>query len=106
MNRGRRRSYDRNFKAETVRLMTEKKYSIAEASRRLNIEYSVLRRWKKQIEKAFQPSTKESGIHESDVEVSDLKGELIHLRNELQRLKEERDILVKALGVFIGEKRK
>jgi transposase len=34
---------------EAIRLITEKEYSIAEASRNLGVEYSVLRRWKKQL---------------------------------------------------------
>ena len=37
------------FKLEAVWLITEKGCSIAEASRNLGIEYSVLRRWKKQL---------------------------------------------------------
>ena len=44
-----RKNYSREFKMEAVGLITEKGYSIAEASRNLGIEYSVLRRWKKQI---------------------------------------------------------
>jgi transposase len=49
MSDKRRKSYSREFKLEAVRLITEKGYSIAEASQNLGIEYSVLRRWKKQL---------------------------------------------------------
>ena len=41
--------YSREFKLEAVGLITKKGYSIAEASRNLGIEYSVLRRWKIQL---------------------------------------------------------
>ena len=49
MSKKKRKSYSREFKMEAVRLVTEKGYSMAEASRNLGIEYSVLRRWKKQL---------------------------------------------------------
>jgi transposase len=49
MSKKKRKSYSREFKLEAVGLITEKGYSIAEASRNLGIEYSVLRRWKNQL---------------------------------------------------------
>lgn len=42
-----KKSYGQEFKMEAVGLVTEKGYSIAEASRNLGIEYSMLRRWEK-----------------------------------------------------------
>ena len=39
-----RKSYTREFKIEAVKLITEKGYSIAEASRNLRIEYSAFKR--------------------------------------------------------------
>jgi hypothetical protein len=41
--------YSREFKLEAVRLITEKGYSIAKASLNLGVDYSLLRRWKKQL---------------------------------------------------------
>ena len=49
MSKKKRKSYSREFKMEAVRLITEKGYSNAEASRNLGVDYSVLRRWKKQL---------------------------------------------------------
>ena len=43
-----RKSYSQEFRKEAVALITDKGYSVAEASR-LGIEYSVLRRWKTQL---------------------------------------------------------
>ena len=40
MSKKKRKSYSREFKLEAVGLITEKGYSIAEASRNLGIEYS------------------------------------------------------------------
>ena len=49
MPKKKRKSYSREFKLEAVGLISQKGYSIAEASRNLGIEYSVLRRWKNQL---------------------------------------------------------
>jgi len=49
MSKKPRKGYSRQFKMEAVGLISEKGYSIAEASRNLGIDYSVLRRWKNQL---------------------------------------------------------
>jgi transposase-like protein len=43
-----RRKFDREFKIETVRLMTERGMSVAQVSRDLDIHENVLRTWKNQ----------------------------------------------------------
>ena len=50
MSKSKRRVFSSEFKIEAVKLITEKGYSIAEASRNLGVDYSVLRRWKIQME--------------------------------------------------------
>jgi transposase len=75
-----------------VRLITEKGYSIAGASQNLGIEYSVLRRWKKQL--ADDPNNTFPG--EGKLKAHD--EEMRKLKRELERAKEERDILNKALA--------
>lgn len=89
-----RRTYSREFKIEAVRLITEKGYSIPEASRNLGVEYSVLRRWKKQFADDPQHSFPGKGrLRGPDDEIRQLK-------RELERVKEERDILKKAAAYF------
>jgi transposase len=44
-----RKTCSQEFNLEAVRLIIEKGYSIAEPSRNLGVEYSVLRHWKKQL---------------------------------------------------------
>jgi transposase len=94
-----RKSYSREFKLEAVRLITEKGYSIAEASRNLGVEYSVLRRWKKQLatdaENAFPGKGRQKPADE----------QLKQLEKELERVKEERDILKKALAYFAEDQK-
>lgn len=90
-----RRSYSQSFKQEAVKYIIEKGYSIAEASRHLGIEYSVLRRWKKQFEKSFASDSPAESPPET------MNKSLLRLKDDLRRVTEERDILKKALAVFI-----
>ena len=99
MSTKKRKRYSREFKLEAVRLITEKGYSIAEASRNLGVEYSVLRRWKKQL--ADDPLNAFPG--KGQLKASDQ--ELRALQRELERVKEERDILKKALAYFAEDQK-
>jgi transposase len=94
MNRKRRKSYSQEFKLEAVRLITHKGYSIAEASRSLGVEYSVLRRWKKEFEQDPEHAFPGKGRLKPPDE------EIRRLRAQLNRVTEERDILKKALAYF------
>ena len=99
MSTKKRKTYNRAFKLEAVRLITEKGYSIAEASRNLGVEHSVLRRWKKQL--ADDPQNAFPG--KGQLKTADQ--ELRALQRELQRVKEERDILKKALAYFAEDQK-
>lgn len=94
MSEKKRKTYSAKFIMETVRLITEKDYSIAEASRELVMEYGVLRRLQKQLidtpENAFPGNGKRKADHER----------LRQLQRELERVKGERDILKKSAGLF------
>ena len=99
MSKKQRKSYSREFKKEAVALITEKGYSMAEASRNLGIEYSVLRRWKIQLaddpQNAFPGKGKLKAPHE----------EFRRIKRELERVPEERDILKKALAYFAEDQK-
>ena len=99
MSTKKRKTYNREFKLEAVRLITEKGYSIAEASRNLGVEYSVLRRWKKQL--ADDPQNAFTGKGQLKTDDQELRA----LQRELQRVKEERDILKKALAYFAEDQK-
>ena len=99
MSTKKRKRYSREFKLEAVRLITDKGYSIAEASRNLGVEYSVLRRWKKEL--ADDPQNAFPG--KGQLKAADQ--ELRALQRELQRVKEERDILKKALAYFAEDQK-
>ena len=92
-----RRIYTSEFKAEAVKLVTEKGYSVAEAARSLGIRENLIRNWKQALQehgaKAFPGQGKLAAVDE----------ELRRLRSENKRLAAERDILKKAAAFFAKE---
>lgn len=99
MSKSKRRTFDREFKQEAVRLVTEKGRSVVEVARNLGFHENLLHKWKRQYledEKSAFPG----------------KGNLTPEDEELRRLKrkltdvtEERDILKKALAYFAEDQK-
>lgn len=92
-----RRKYDREFKIEAVKLVTERGTSIAEAARNLGIHENLLRTWKKR----YLTDTKDSFPGKGHVKSQD--EQVWRLRKKLADVEEERDILKKALAIFSKE---
>lgn len=89
-----KRSYTDEFKREAVALVTEQGYTPAEAARSLGIHANLLRSWRKKF------ATEEQGTETmSETEQEELK----RLREEVRRLRMERDILKKATAFFAKE---
>ena len=88
-----RRKYSQEFKEDAVKLVTEKGYTISEAARNLGIGANLLGRWKKIFEEEANGSRLKS----------DERAELRQLREEVRRLKMEREILKKAAAFFANE---
>ena len=91
-----RRTYTDEFKRDAVKLVTEQRYSVAEAARNLGVHANLLRTWKQKIEAEDEQS--EAGLTEDE------RMELARLRSENKRLRMERDILKKATAFFANEK--
>ena len=91
-----RRSYTDEFKREAVKLVTEQRYSLAEAARNLGVHANLLRSWKQKI--AAEDEQYEAGLTEGE------RMEMARLRAEVKRLRMERDILKKATAFFANEK--
>ena len=91
---GRNRKYDRDFKIEAVRLATEGNRKITEVARNLGIHSNLIYNWKKQLADDPQQSFPGHGKLKPDDE------ELRRLKRELADVKEERDILKKAMAIF------
>ena len=93
MTTGKRRKYTDEYRAEAVRLVVEEGYSVAEAARNLGINANMLGRWKQELT-ADQTQRRQA---------ADEKAELRRLREEVRRLKMEREILKKATAFFAKE---
>lgn len=92
-----RRVYTAEFKAEAVKLVLEKGYSLAEAARSLGIYESLLRSWKLAVAKQADQAFPGHGNLPPPEE------EIRRLRAENERLRAERDILKKATALFAQE---
>jgi transposase len=97
MNKEKRRKYDREFKVEAVKLVTERGTPIAEAARNLGIHENLLRTWKKK----YLEDTADSFPGKGHLKPQD--EQLRCLRKKLADVEEERDILKKALAIFSKE---
>ena len=83
----RRRRFSDEFKREAVRLAFESDRRVTEVARELDVRPDMLRRWRKKFAgEGSKPSASEQ--------------EVTRLRRELREVREERDILKKALAIF------
>jgi len=90
----RRRKYDRQFKIEAVRLVTEEGRKASEVARDLGIHVNLIYLWKKQL--AEDPKEAFPGLGKLKASEAEFR----KLQRELADVKEERDILKKALAIF------
>ena len=89
-----RRKYDRAFKYEAVKLVTEGGRSVAEAARNLGIHENLLWKWKREyLEDSEHAFPGKGRLKPQDEAVR-------RLQRELADVREERDILKKALAIF------
>ena len=83
-----RKTYTHDFKLDAVKLVTERGLSRARVARDLGIGTQTLRNWLRALAPATAPPPG------TDAQ------QLAALRRENELLREERDILKKALGIF------
>lgn len=90
----RNRHFTREFKLDAVQLVTEKGIPVGKAARDLDIHPNLLHLWRRKYlvegEKAFTGKGR----------VKPENAEIRRLRKELEKVREQRDILKKALAVF------
>ena len=84
-----RKTYTPDFKLDAVRLVTERGLSRARVARDLGIGTQTLRNW---LRAFADTGTTPAGVTEAQ--------QLAALRRENELLREERDILKKAPGIF------
>ncbi len=86
-----RKTHSEEFKREAVALV-EKNGSVAQVARDLGIDPSMLRDWKRKIDSNPERPFPGKGKPQNE--------ELARLKKENLRLKEEIEILKKAVGIF------
>ena len=91
-----RKQYTKEFKEEAVRLITQGGLSVAQVSRDLDINQNILRRWKQELE--------EHGVQAFPGQGVPIEQELARLRRENEVLRQEREVLKKAITIFSQHK--
>ena len=86
-----RKSYTEEFKREAVRLAKERG-NIRAAARDLGLSANTVQNWKKQLEQTPENAFPGNG--------NPRDRETVQLQRENRRLKEENEILKKAVGIF------
>jgi transposase len=94
-----RRLFSREFKVEAVRLVCDRRVSVAQAARDLDIHENMLRRWVKEL--SADPAQAFPGHGQGKPEQLEIE----RLRRENAKLRAERDILKKAAAYFAREAR-
>lgn len=92
------KTYTKEFKLEAIRLMVESDRSSSEIAMQLGIRRNQLYKWKEQMSKKGDvPSAKKGRPKKDD------QSELVKVKQELKRVKEENEILKKAAVFFEKE---
>ena len=92
--RSNRRKFDRDFKQEAVRQVVEGGRPVAEVARSLGIHEMLLHKWKRKLQEDSEGAFPGKGHLKPEEE------ELRRLQRENASLKEDREILKKALAIF------
>jgi transposase len=90
----RRRTYDKEFKLEAVRLVLEEGHSARSVEQRLGTGQGVVYGWVHE----FTDDPEHAFPGKGNLKAPDK--ELYELKRELERVKRERDILKKAVAIF------
>src|SRR5690242_12162827 len=88
------KTYPKEFKVEAVRLVQAGQKSQDQIARDLGVADSTLSTWRKELEEHGTNAFPGSG-HQTPLEEENLQ-----LKREVEVLRQERDILKKAIGIF------
>jgi transposase len=98
-----RRSFSREFKVETVRMVTEAGRRISEVARDLGLAPKLIRQWREALKQEQEQEGREAFPGKGHLQPE--AEEVRRLQREVARLREEREILKKALAIFSGPHR-
>lgn len=91
-----RKKYSNEFKIDAVKLLISSGKTIRQLSEDLGVHDSVLSRWRREYENSQKPFPGNG---------NPIDKELFELKKENAILREEREILKKALAIFSGVKK-
>jgi len=94
-----RRTYTKEFKVEAVRLVTDGGRRVSEVARELGIDPNQLHAWKAQLRVDAEHAFPGKGNVSADQE------ELVRLRRENARLRQDLDFLKKTAAYFAREQK-
>lgn len=94
-----RRLYSREFKLEAIRLAETSGKMIMEIEADLGIPHGLLNKWKRKLKGEGDDAFRGQG------RLTTADEELRQLRRENETLRQEREILKKALAIFSGNQR-
>ena len=96
-----RRKYDKEFKRDAVEMVIRSGKSSTEVGKELGINGNMLARWKQEHLARMDDSCRD--LPESGMKPSEVEAENRRLRRELAHIREQRDILKKAISIFSQE---
>ena len=89
-----RRQFSDEFKREAVRLAYERGRRLSDVARELDVGPNLIRRWRRRF----------AGVAEGRALTTEQQ-EIVRLQRQLSRIREECDILKKALAIFSERRR-
>lgn len=89
-----RKQYDKEFKINAVRLYEESGKLLREVEKELGIGAGCISHWRKELQDQGELSFPGNGKQ------NERDAEMTRLKRELEIVKQERDILKKAVGIF------
>ena len=92
-----RKRYSREFKQEAVGLVLRNGRSPREVAEELGLNENMLYRWRREY---VEQMDKDAPSLKGKMKPSELEAENQKLRRELERVREQREILKKAVGIF------
>lgn len=92
-----KKTYTLEFKQEAVRLVSQGHVTVAQGARDLGLNYNMLARWKRELEADGERAFPGKGNAQQEENDSCPEGAR---RRENEVLRQERDILKKAVGIF------
>jgi len=96
-----RRNYDKEFKKDAVEYLLRSGKLLKDVASELGVDRSSLGYWRKQHLAALDEASSKNGGPE--MKPSEVDKEIRRLRRELADIKEQRDILKKAVSIFSRE---